>query len=166
MKVYSLEETLALTDYRSRLRFLELYKILLNTEIEDKEYSNETINKFFVNIVTCVEKCFIHYSDGWIGSNNLLSIFYNSEILFALNKIKEKVKPIFTIDVLPKLYDSCGFMVLSVTINNTTRYYRYILRNKKGFEILKEEDYIHYSDLIEAGNSEKLSFIPLKEMEF
>lgn len=160
MKVYSLEETLNLIDYYSKTTWSRRLDVLLNTQIEDKEYDNDTVNKLFIVTIGCIESCFNHYN---VYGSTGLQLFVTSEMMLVINKIKEKVKPLFIINVIPVVYDS-DTIFMEVTIHNTTRYYEFIM--KSGFKTLKEETYVHYLDLIETKNNEKLGFIPLKEMEF
>ncbi len=159
MKVYSVEESLNLIDYYSRSNWRQRLDTLLNTQIEDKEYDNDTVNEFFSATVGCIVKCFDHYNMSATG----LKLFFVSEMILILNKIKEKVKPLFIIDVIPYLYEG-NTIFIQVTINNTIKYYEF--KMKIGFKSIKEEDYIHYLDIAEIDNDKKLNHIQLKEMEF
>lgn len=159
MKVYSLEETLNLIHYYSETNWAYRLDVLLNTQIEDKEYDNDTINKFFTTIIGCIEKCFYHYKYESIG----LQFFFISEMIHVLNKIKEKVKPLFDIEVIPQLYEN-DIIYIKVAVNDETKYYEF--KMKKGFVSKKEEDFLHYLDLVDISNDKKINYIPLKEMEF
>lgn len=137
-----------------KLNRLELDKF---KDEKDFEFEQQFVNVLFSKVIQTLEK---YEKKLHSNCNNFRMIEY-SMFKYIVDKFSSVVSPVFTIELLPKIFLS--YIYIKVQFKERIKYYQYTFG--VGFLELNENEFKD-KEMTIKNNENELDFIPLKEMEF